>query len=138
MFDFRELVDNLQVEQLDRLLFRGTSLPLPLPRVFGGQVLAQSLNAAHVDQNADPTGLFTHALADTKDDSATITNRATAPDGTGDLPTDPADFTDSDKNVPGTDLLAGEAIGVWLNQALGAAEAAFKDTYTTELEGTSV
>lgn len=46
MFDINDLLDNLQVEQLDRLLFRGESLPLPLPRVFGGQVLAQSLNAA--------------------------------------------------------------------------------------------
>lgn len=46
MFDFKELLENLQIEQLDTLLFRGNSLPLPLPRVFGGQVLAQALNAA--------------------------------------------------------------------------------------------
>ncbi|MES9968493.1 MAG: acyl-CoA thioesterase II [Candidatus Thiodiazotropha sp.] len=46
MFDINDLLNNLHVEQLDRLLFRGASLPLPLPKVFGGQVLAQSLNAA--------------------------------------------------------------------------------------------
>ncbi|GGO81663.1 acyl-CoA thioesterase II [Marinobacterium nitratireducens] len=46
MFDIDELLDNLQVEQLDRFLFRGDSLPLPFPKIFGGQVLAQALNAA--------------------------------------------------------------------------------------------
>lgn len=46
MFDINDLLGNLHVEQIDRLRFRGASLPLPLPKVFGGQVLAQSLNAA--------------------------------------------------------------------------------------------
>lgn len=46
MFDIDALLANLQVEQLDRYLFRGDSLPLPLPKIFGGQVLAQALNAA--------------------------------------------------------------------------------------------
>jgi acyl-CoA thioesterase-2 len=46
MHNLQELLDSLQVEQLDKLLFRGYSLSLPLPRVFGGQVLAQSINAA--------------------------------------------------------------------------------------------
>ena len=45
-FSLDDLVGNLQPEELDRLLFRGTSLPLGLPRVFGGQVAAQALNAA--------------------------------------------------------------------------------------------
>ncbi|WP_020680129.1 acyl-CoA thioesterase [Marinobacterium rhizophilum] len=46
MFDIDALLGSLQVEQLDRYLFRGASLPLPLPKIFGGQVLAQALNAA--------------------------------------------------------------------------------------------
>lgn len=46
MFTWPELRDTLHVEQLDTYLFRGNSLSLGLHRVFGGQVLAQSLNAA--------------------------------------------------------------------------------------------
>lgn len=46
MFTLPQLLDSLQVEQLDSLLFRGYSLDLPLVRVFGGQVVAQSINAA--------------------------------------------------------------------------------------------
>lgn len=46
MFSFKNLVDSLYVEQLDTYLFRGFTLKLPLPQVYGGQVLAQSLNAA--------------------------------------------------------------------------------------------
>ncbi len=46
MFTWDQLRNVLHVEQLDKYLFRGDSLSLGLPRVFGGQVLAQSLNAA--------------------------------------------------------------------------------------------
>lgn len=46
MFTWPELRDTLYVEQIDKYLFRGDSLSLGLQKVFGGQVLAQSLNAA--------------------------------------------------------------------------------------------
>lgn len=46
MFTWEELRSTLHVEQLDTYLFRGESLSLGLRRVFGGQVMAQSLNAA--------------------------------------------------------------------------------------------
>ena len=46
MFSLNDMLDTLQVEQLDKLLFRANSLPMPLASVFGGQVLAQALNAA--------------------------------------------------------------------------------------------
>jgi len=36
----------MHVEELDKLLFRGEALEMGLPRVFGGQVLGQALNAA--------------------------------------------------------------------------------------------
>lgn len=45
-FSLAELKDNLYVERLDTFLFRGMSLQMGLRRVFGGQVLAQALNAA--------------------------------------------------------------------------------------------
>lgn len=41
-----KLCSLLETEQLDRLLFRSRPAPSELPHVFGGQVLAQALNAA--------------------------------------------------------------------------------------------
>jgi acyl-CoA thioesterase II len=47
------LLDNLQIEQLDTCLFRGFTKVRRLPRVFGGQVLAQAVNAASRTVNTD-------------------------------------------------------------------------------------
>lgn len=41
-----QLSDALQVERLDRYLFRGFTPKPSMPRIFGGQVLAQAMNAA--------------------------------------------------------------------------------------------
>jgi hypothetical protein len=89
-----------------------------------------ALNAT-VTQSADPTGKVTHLLAASKGDSATSTNRLTAPGAADTL--DPDTFDDNSKAVPGTNLAAGEAIGVWLKLALNAAEAPIKNTYTVAL-----
>lgn len=89
-----------------------------------------ALNAT-VAQSADPTGKVTHLLSAAKDDSATSTNRLTAP-AAGDT-LDPDTFDDNSKAVPGTNLAAGEAIGVWLRLALNAAESPIKNTYTLAL-----
>lgn len=43
--DLEKLLDMLEVERIDKYLFIGRSPSFP-PRVFGGQVLAQALNAA--------------------------------------------------------------------------------------------
>ena len=63
-FTSAELIDMLHVEQLDTYLFRGNSLTFGLPRVFGGQVLAQSLNAAYrtVDPARRPHSLHAYFL----------------------------------------------------------------------------
>ena len=45
MFDVKELISNINLERVDELNFRGTSLDMPLPVFFGGQVLAQTLRA---------------------------------------------------------------------------------------------
>jgi len=42
----KDLLENLELEPLERYLFRGESRDIGSPRVFGGQVLAQALNAA--------------------------------------------------------------------------------------------
>jgi len=46
MFTREEFLQKMHVEELDTLLFRGEALQMGLPRVFGGQVLGQALNAA--------------------------------------------------------------------------------------------
>lgn len=92
-----------------------------------------ALLSAKVKQNADPTTKITHLLASAVDDSATVANRITVP-AAGDTQ-DPDTFDDTDKSVPGTNLAAGSAIGVWLKFSLDTAEAPIKSTYTTELSG---
>lgn len=98
----------------------------------------EALTTAKVKQNADSETRVTHLLANSKDDSATSTNRVTAP-GAGDTQ-DPDTFDDTDKSVPGTDLGFGIAIGVWLEVDLAAADPAHGRTslYTSELTGESV
>ncbi len=64
MFNLDDLKQNLNIEQLDTFLFRGTSLDLGLPRVFGGQVLAQALNAAFrsVPEDRKPHSMHAYFL----------------------------------------------------------------------------
>lgn len=94
-----------------------------------------SLLSATVKQNADPDARVTHLLATAVDDTATSTNRITAPATSATQ--DPDTFDDTDKTVPGTDLAAGSAIGVWLRLQLPAGDAAHRTTYTVELSGSS-
>ncbi len=91
---------------------------------------SQALTSAAVKQNADPQGKIAHALATAKDDTGSVANRKSAPAG--------LTFDDTDKGVPTGTLGAGEAIGVWLRLSLAANDVSFKDSYTTELAGTSV
>ena len=59
MSDLDKLLANLQVEQLDKYLFIGKSPRIP-QRVFGGQVLAQALNAAI--RTVDETDRSAHSM----------------------------------------------------------------------------
>ncbi len=47
MLNLDELIDLIQLEEIDDCLFRGQNYKTPWKRVFGGQVLAQALNAAY-------------------------------------------------------------------------------------------
>lgn len=47
MINLDELIDLIQLEEIDDCLFRGQNYKTPWKRVFGGQVLAQALNAAY-------------------------------------------------------------------------------------------
>jgi acyl-CoA thioesterase-2 len=56
----QELVSLLDLEQLELNLFRGITPPSPLPRVFGGQVIGQSLVSAC--RTTDLTDRLPHSL----------------------------------------------------------------------------
>jgi hypothetical protein len=88
-----------------------------------------ALASAEVKQSADPQATITHALATAVDDTGSVTNRKTAPAGLV--------FDDTAKTVPGGSLGAGETIGVWLRLTRAGDAPAVKDTYTSEIAGTS-
>ena len=64
MFKRDEFLQKMHVEELDTLLFRGEALQMGLPRVFGGQVLGQALNAAFrtVEPERKPHSLHAYFL----------------------------------------------------------------------------
>lgn len=61
MSNVSSLIDTLQVKPVAENCFQGSCLDLPLPRVFGGQVLAQSLNAAERTVDSDRIAHSLHA-----------------------------------------------------------------------------
>lgn len=61
MGTLQELVDQLQVEQLELNLFRGSSADIGSPNVFGGQVLGQALAAASRTVDAERAVHSLHA-----------------------------------------------------------------------------
>jgi len=46
MFTLEDFLSKMHVKEIDSLLYTGEALQMGLPRVFGGQVLGQALNAA--------------------------------------------------------------------------------------------
>jgi len=59
MDTIEELVDLLNLEKLDEKLYRGQNYQAPWGRVYGGQVLAQSLQAAYLTV---PEDRYAHSL----------------------------------------------------------------------------
>lgn len=64
MFTLEEFLSKMHVEEIDTLLFSGQPLLMGLPRVFGGQVLGQALNAAvrTVEPDRRPHSLHAYFL----------------------------------------------------------------------------
>lgn len=85
------------------------------------------LNAV-IDKTVDAAGKIDFALAASKGDSGTVANRTTSPGLT---------FNNTQKAVPGTDLAAGENIGVWVRLSLNAGDAAIRNTVTFQIAGSS-
>jgi hypothetical protein len=90
---------------------------------------SNALLAAQVSDAANPSGLILFGLAASQNDAGTAANRQTAPAGVV--------FADTPTNVPGTDLAATAAIGVWLKLPLVAGQAAVNSSYTSSIAGTS-
>ena len=61
MHTTQELIDLIRLEPLEENMFRGQNYQAPWNRVFGGQVLAQSLNAATRTVDRDRSGHSVHA-----------------------------------------------------------------------------
>ena len=90
-----------------------------------------TLNNAAVILTADPEAIMDFALGTAKDDSETTTNRTTAPAAV-------SAFDDASKSVPSTTLEAASAIAVWIRMQLIADDTPKRNTFTSELSGTSV
>lgn len=88
-----------------------------------------ALLAATITESADPAAVMTHGVATAVNDSGTTTNRQTTPAG--------VTIDGTSKTIPGTDLAAGAAIGVWLNMTLATNNAAIRSTYTPQIAGST-
>lgn len=90
-----------------------------------------TLNNAALKLTADPAATIRIGGAPSVDDSATATNRVTAPAS--------VTFVDDNisQSVAGGVIAAASAIGVWVEMVRGAAAAAIKNTFSVELSGTS-
>jgi hypothetical protein len=86
-----------------------------------------ALLSAQVSETSDPAAVFAFALATAVNDSGSVANRLAAPGG--------LTFNSTAKNVPGTDLAAGAAIGVWAELTLAAGAAPALYTWGVQVSG---
>ena len=83
---------------------------------------------------ASSTALLAFDLEDAVDDNGSVSNRVTVVgSGTVGSPT----WADTEVAVPGTDLDAGSAIGVWVQLTLDNGEAAAETSYTLTTAGST-
>lgn len=90
---------------------------------------ANALLGASISESADPSAVMTHGVATAVNDSGTTATRQTAPGG--------VTIDGTAKTIPGTDLAAGAAIGVWLQMSLATNNAAIRSTYTSAISGST-
>jgi hypothetical protein len=91
-----------------------------------------TLNSAKTRLSADPAARIRVGVHTSKGDTVTTANRKTAPGG--------ITFVDDgvDQAVPGDTLEAGSQIGLWIEQNLPASDPAIRNTFTTQISGTTV
>ena len=95
------------------------------------------LGASFIDGGGDSNGYITFALPTSVNDTESVTNRVTAPTGTGS-----DGFSASTKtlntNVGSADLDAGDAVAVWMKMTLPQNAVAGKDTWTLQVSGSTI
>lgn len=91
----------------------------------------ETLQNAVVSENADPEAQVAFTLDAAVNDDSFATNRLTTPSSSD---TDPDTFDGTDKNVPGLNLDPGDAIGVWLEMTVPAADTLFFSSYSLDLD----
>lgn len=94
-----------------------------------------SLLSAKVAELADPSASISFALETVVNGTGTNgagNNRKVAPSS------GVSSFDSAEKDVPGTQLTAGQVIGVWLKLSLADGGAALKTTYTPRLTGNTI
>jgi hypothetical protein len=99
---------------------------------FRNENATLTLTTAAIKLTADPATTIRIGGAPSVADSATATNRKTAPAS--------VTFVDDSvsQGVPGGSLAALTSFGVWAEMVRGAAAAAIKSTFTVELSGNTV
>jgi len=91
-----------------------------------------TLNSAQMTLTADPAAKIRIACEAAVGGTQSVANRLTVPSSITLVDDGVA------QNVPGGALAAAAAIGVWVELSLLASDAAIKNTFTTQLSGTSV
>lgn len=91
-----------------------------------------TLTNAEIELTADPAATIRIGGAPSVDDTATVANRKAAPAS--------VTFVDDSVSqaVPGGDIAAASAIGIWAEMIRAADAPAIKDTFTVQLSGTTV
>jgi hypothetical protein len=91
-----------------------------------------TLNAAAITLTADPATKITLGVGSTLNDTVSVANRLTAPSGVTFVGVNTA------QSVPTGVVPAGSAVPVWMKQTLAANDAALRQTFVTQLSGTSI
>jgi hypothetical protein len=126
------------VVEIRRLAFNAAAdVPGGTNREYYDKIFVRNMHAtltgtvAKVGEAGDTTGVMTFGLAAAKNDTGDNgpNNRQIAPAG--------VTFDNADKNIPGTTLEAGSAIGVWTKYALPAGAAAVKGTWSPKVQLTT-
>lgn len=124
------------VTLMTRLFYDSASEASPVNRhekiFFKNTNGSLTLTNATVTLTSDPAGKILIGLEASKDGTGSIANRKATPGGVS--------FVDDSVAVavPGGSLAAGEAIGIWVRQALGAGDAPTKSTFQVQLAGSSI
>lgn len=97
-----------------------------------------TLNNALLSQTSDPSGLLSIGVAVSKGDTNFIATRKTVIPAGHMTATGLIAATGTTEPVPTNILASAENIGIWIQMALGASNAAVRDVYDMKLEGTTV